>query len=130
MVKSMLPIIVFKSISEFLEFAQEAKRWPLDFENSCRYALGYNHGCVTRLTGEHRHLAKAILNFNLADFPVCALIVFDVHIQTSCNEDIKRVASPIAFTNNFFAFVVNEQSCIGPDALFGVRTPINHQFEI
>src|SRR5262245_58515710 len=99
---------MFEPTPESLELAQQPERWTLNLQNVCLCALRYCDGGISRLAGQDRHFAETVLHLHDANPSADTLIIRNVDIESSINEDVKSITSRGTLSNDCLAGRVDE----------------------
>jgi hypothetical protein len=129
-IQSVFAIRDIEHVPELFELPEQAKRGPLDFDDSGFRLRRNTDGRVARLSREHRTLAESHARLKLRNLMGRTLVVCDVNVQLPVNQNVKSVASPIALRDDFFARGVREQARVWPNLLASVVAPIDDHFQI
>src|SRR6266542_4708732 len=126
----MLAVILFEQISERFILSHEAKRRTLNFQNRCFFSHGHDNRGVARLSGKDGNLSKTGLRLNLANPAFDSLIIVNINVELTINQNVKSVSSPVTFINDLFTWTVHEQTGGRPNLLAGIVPAINNDLQV
>ena len=119
-----------EGVGKRLDLAQQAQRGPLHLDDLRRLLRGGSDGGVARHAGQHAHLAELLTGRKLTDFQRLAVRRVDKNVGARVDDDVKRIAAPVAGADDRLARLVGQQAHVRPDLLAIVIAPVDRDFQI